>query len=114
MIQTLGKIALGATLLTSALTAQQRTQIVPVQTSIPQLAGLEAHVAGSNFNGFSVVGFTAYMSGVPFGSGTIESVDLGLSTTLEYTAFGFTYEVQPNLPWYWWCAGIGTCEFKAG
>ncbi|MCA8950766.1 MAG: hypothetical protein KDE27_14785 [Planctomycetes bacterium] len=109
------KIALGAALLTGALTAQQRTEILPFVTNNPALAGSEAHVYGSNFNpNFSVVGMVAYQSGTPFGSGTIESVPLGDARTLEYTDSGYLFKVTPTIAWYWWCVGFGTCDAKAG
>ncbi len=105
--------ALGASLLVGTATAQQRSETVPVSNSAPELTGFVADVYGSNFNGFSVVGYKARVDNFDFGNGTIASVDSDDDETITYSNRGFNFYVYPQFVWGAWCVGLGTVVFEA-
>ncbi|MFN3244263.1 MAG: hypothetical protein ACE37K_22350 [Planctomycetota bacterium] len=113
MIQSLIRCAAAAAVCASLVTAQQRSETYPVTTTNPALVGFVADVYGSNFNGFSLIGYQARVDTLPFGNGTIESVDSNGYKDLQYESGGFKFSVLPA-PFAWgaWCAGIGGAIFE--
>lgn len=113
MFKLLSKLAVVALLACTSLSAQQRSQTVPVTTSNPALGTLVADVHGQNFTTFTVVGFVARAGSFQFGSGTIDSFGTSEDTTIGYESLGITFKCTPDASWFYWTAGIGSVLFTA-
>lgn len=113
MFKLLNKIAVVALLACTSLSAQQRTETVPVTTSNPALASIVADVSGQNFVTFTAVHFIARSGTFEYGSGTVDSFGTSENTTIGYEAFGITFKCTPQTSWFYWTAGIGSMLFTA-